>query len=52
MDYGMEQGRLELSVRRAMSFYTLRRLGFIGEPLVPPMLNELQQLEWVAVTQQ
>jgi hypothetical protein len=47
LDYGMEDGVLELSVRRAMRLYTLRRLGFIGEPCEPPMLNELKQLEWV-----
>ncbi len=48
MDYGMEDGRLELTVRRAMRLYALRRLGFVAEPLAPPMLNELKQLEWVA----
>ncbi|MDQ8195799.1 hypothetical protein QEH59_15305 [Coraliomargarita sp. SDUM461004] len=46
MDYGMESGRLQLAVRRAMRIYALRRLGFVQEPLEPPMLNELQQLEW------
>ena len=48
MDYGMEDRRLELPVRRAMRLYTLRRLGFVATPLEPPMLNELKQLEWVA----
>jgi len=47
MDYGLQDGRLELTVRRAMRIYTLRRLGFVGEPLEPPMRNELGQLEWV-----
>ena len=28
MDYGMQDGRLELTVRRAMRIYALRRLGF------------------------
>lgn len=49
MDYGMEGGRLELTVRRAMRIYALRRLGFVAEPLLPSMLNELQQLEFVSV---
>ncbi len=43
----MENGRLELTVRRAMRIYTLRRLGFVAEPLEPPMRNELGQLEWI-----
>jgi len=47
MDYGMQDGRLVLPVRRAMRMYALRRLGFVREPLKPPMLNELKQLEWV-----
>ena len=47
MDYGMEAGELRLNVRRAMRLYALRSLGFVQEPLQPPMLNELQQLEWV-----
>lgn len=47
MDYGMEDGRLMHTVRRAMRIYALRRLGFVGAPLEPPMLNELKQLEWV-----
>ncbi len=47
MDYGMQDGVLQLFVRRAMRIYALRRLGFIGETLEPPMLNELKQLEWV-----
>lgn len=47
MDYGMEDGRLEITVRRAMRIYTLRRLGFVAEPLEPPMRNEMGQLEWV-----
>ena len=41
----MEGGRLELTVRRAMRLYTLRRLGFVSEMLEPPMFNELEQLE-------
>ena len=49
MDYGMQDGRLELTVRRAMRIYALRRLGFVAEPLEPPMLNELKQLEWLPV---
>lgn len=48
MDYGMESGELKLSIRKAMRIYALRRLGFIKEPLVPPMLNEVRQLEWFA----
>ena len=48
MDYGMEQGRLELSVRRAMQLYTLRRLGFVKKTMKPPMLNELKELQWIA----
>jgi len=47
MDYGMVDGRLELTVRRAMRIYALRRLGFIDDPLEPPMLNELKQLRWL-----
>ncbi len=47
MDYGMQDGRLELTVRRAMRLYALRRLGFVAEPPEPPMLNELNQLEWL-----
>jgi hypothetical protein len=49
MDYGMQDGRLELTVRRAMRIYTLRRLGFVAEPLQPPMLNELKQLKLVSI---
>jgi len=49
MDYGMENGAMSLPVRRAMKIYALRRLGFVGEPLEPPMTNELRQLEWVGV---
>lgn len=48
MDYGMEGGVLELTVRRAMRIYALRRLGFVAEPLEPPMLNEMKQLRWGA----
>ncbi len=47
MDYGMEKGEMSLPVRRAMKIYALRRLGFVREPLDPPMTNELGQLEWV-----
>jgi hypothetical protein len=47
MDYAMVDGVLELSVRRAMRLYALRRLGFVQAPLEPPMLNELGELEWV-----
>jgi hypothetical protein len=47
MDYGMQDGRLELTVRRAMRIYALRRLGFVGEPLEAPMRNELGQLDWL-----
>jgi hypothetical protein len=49
MDYGMENGSLELTVRRAMRLYTLRRLGFVKKRLRLPMLNELRELELVAV---
>lgn len=49
MDYGMDDGSLRLPCRRAMRFYALRRLGFVRKRLAPPMLNELKQLEWVAV---
>ena len=48
MDYGMQDGKLQLTVRRAMRFYTLRRLGFVKKRLRLPMLNELQELELVA----
>lgn len=47
MDYGMEDGQLRLSVRKAMRLYTLRRLGFVKDPMRPPMLNELKELQWV-----
>lgn len=47
MDYGMEEGQLAITVRRAMRLYTLRRLGFVREPMEPPMLNELEQLGWI-----
>jgi hypothetical protein len=49
MDYGMENGVLELVVKRAMRLYTLRRLGFIHEPKRLPLLNELKQLQLVAL---
>jgi hypothetical protein len=49
MDYGMIHGRLELTVRRAMRVYALRRLGFVENSQEPPVLNELRQLEWIAV---
>ena len=49
MDYGMEAGVMRLPVRRAMRIYALRRLGFVAEPLEPPITNEIQQLEWVGV---
>ena len=49
MDYGMEAGVMRLPVRRAMRIYALRRLGFVAEPLEPPITNETQQLEWVGV---
>jgi predicted DNA-binding transcriptional regulator YafY len=47
MDYGMEDGQCILTVRKAMKIYTLRRLGFVGESMAPPMLNELKELLWV-----
>lgn len=47
MDYGMKNGELTLTVRRAMRLYSLRRLGFVTEPMKPPMVNELGQLVWV-----
>ncbi|HBR93160.1 MAG TPA: hypothetical protein DEA90_03245, partial [Opitutae bacterium] len=40
MDYGMEDGQCILTVRKAMKLYTLRRLGFVGESMAPPMVNE------------
>ena len=48
MDFGMKTQKLILRVPRAMLIYTVRRLGFIGEPTPDnlPMLNELEQLEW------
>jgi len=49
MDYGMQGGRLELAVRRAMRIYALRRLGFVKKRLRLPMLNELRELELVAI---
>jgi hypothetical protein len=49
MDYGMENGVLELVVKRAMRLYTLRRPGFIHEPKRLPLLNELKQLQLVAL---
>lgn len=47
MDYGMVDGHCLLSVRKAMLVYALRRLGFVREPMQPPMLNELRELHWV-----
>ncbi len=51
MDYGMRRGKLRLPVRKALLVYVARRLGFIGTERGrnPPMLNELKQLEWLAV---
>lgn len=49
MDYGMEDGALRLPCRQAMRIYALRRLGFAKKRLAPPMLNELKQLEWIAI---
>ena len=40
---------LELTVRRAMRLYTLRRLGFVKKQLRLPLLNELRELELVAI---
>jgi|GEM_PF-470824 len=48
MDYCMEDGQCLISVRKAMKVYALRRLGFTGESMAPPMLNELKELVWVA----
>lgn len=48
MDYGMVRGVLQLSVRAAMLLYTRRRLGFIREDGVLPILNEMEQLELFA----
>lgn len=46
MDYGMTEGKLVLSVRRAMEIYVRRRLGFIQPLDAPlPVLNELRELE-------
>lgn len=47
MDYGMVDGLLELTVRRAMRLYALRRLGFVKQPVAAPMFNELKELEWL-----
>ena len=32
MDYGMEEGRAQITVRRALLFYTLKRLGLDTDP--------------------
>ena len=45
----MQDGRLELTVRRAMRIYALRRLGFVKKQLRLPMLNELRELQLVAI---
>jgi predicted DNA-binding transcriptional regulator YafY len=47
LDYGMVDGQCVLTVRKAMKLYTLRRLGFVGKSMRPPMLNELKELVWV-----
>jgi hypothetical protein len=47
IDYGMVDGFLELTVRRAMRLYALRRLGFVKQPVAAPMLNEMKELEWM-----
>ncbi|MCC5807314.1 MAG: WYL domain-containing protein [Opitutales bacterium] len=55
MDYGMKRGRLRLPVTMAMLTYTARRFGFVGdwrEPDALPMLNELKELVWTAVTKE
>ncbi|MCC5957514.1 MAG: WYL domain-containing protein, partial [Natronohydrobacter sp.] len=32
MDYGMEEGRAQINVRRALLFYALKRLGLDTDP--------------------
>ena len=41
MDYGMEGGKAEISVRRALLFYALKRLGLDTKPTIRPP-NEQQ----------
>ena len=41
MDYGMEDGKAEISVRRALLFYALKRLGLDTKPTIRPP-NEQQ----------
>ena len=52
LDYGMVRGRLQLPVREALLVYAARRLGFVQDPEGKqlPILNELKQLEWTAIT--
>jgi predicted DNA-binding transcriptional regulator YafY len=49
MDYGMKQGKLKVTVRKAMLTYTARRLGFVSEEATPklPLLNESKQMQWI-----
>jgi hypothetical protein len=51
-DYRMTDGRLAFTVRKALLFYTLRRLGF-SEPISksPPYPNELRELILERVTE-
>jgi len=48
----MVRGRLQLPVREALLVYAARRLGFVQDPEGKqlPILNELKQLEWTAIT--
>ncbi|MGF1531688.1 MAG: hypothetical protein ACFCU4_10070 [Puniceicoccaceae bacterium] len=53
MDYGMVDGMLRLTVRRAFQIYTARRLGFVKDPKAVgyPLLNEMEELIWVGTTE-
>lgn len=48
LDYGMTDGRVELSARQALLFYGLKRLGLLPGQVVPP---EVQQLALVNRTE-
>ncbi len=46
MDYGMEEGRAKIPVRRALLFYALRRLGLDVDPAArPPKDQQIIQLK-------
>jgi hypothetical protein len=44
LDYGMDQGRIDISVRRSMLFYLLKKLDLLGDDseTTPPRLLELR----------